>query len=86
MSPLKTRVVLCVFLVLFASNAYSEASTDMRPALLGNHKRSLINLVNAESLMKRGQTDAIVMFSVGVTQLGSGYNMQVYRGTPNRTS
>lgn len=32
--------------------------------------------------MKRGQGDAIVMFSCGVTNLGLGYGMQVYRGTP----
>jgi hypothetical protein len=78
------RFQLAVLLTLAAatSSAYA-AQPEVRPALLGNHPRSLINLINTESLMKRGQGDAIVLFSCGVSKLGYGYGMQVYRGTPN---
>ena len=75
-------LLLCCSLLL-PTRGVAEPQPKFRPALLGTHQRSLINLINAESLMKRGQTDAIVMFSVGVTKLGFGYGMQVFRGTPN---
>jgi len=73
--------------LIFASTllvppAGAEPLPNIRPALLGNHKRSLINLLDAEAMMKRGQGDAIVMFSMGVGALGYGGGMQVYRGTP----
>ena len=55
----------------------------IQPALLGKHNRSLVNLIDANSLMKRGQGDGLVMFSCGVTRLGFAYGVQVYRGTPN---
>jgi hypothetical protein len=56
---------------------------EFRPALIGRSPRSLVNLINTDSLMKRGQGTALVMFSCGVTELGRGYSMQVYRGTAN---
>ena len=62
--------------------AAAEKLPDIRPALLGNHKRSLINLLDADAMMKRGQGDAIVMFTMGVGALGYGGGMQVYRSTP----
>lgn len=56
---------------------------QFRPAQLGHYKRSLINTINTESLMKRGQGDAIVMFTAGVSASGYGYVWETYRGTPN---
>lgn len=79
------RLILLVFVLLAGFTPavlQAAAGPDSRPALLGHHKRSLINLINADALMKRGQADAIVMFSCGVSNLGFGYGMQVYRGTP----
>ena len=56
---------------------------QFRPALLGNYARSLVNTIDTESLMKRGQGDAVVMFTAGISENGRGYVWQTYRGTPN---
>ena len=72
-------------IALFAfSIAPATAETpQFRPALLGHFSRSLINTINTESLMKRGQGDALVMFTAGVSASGYGYIWETYRGTPN---
>src|SRR5215212_301990 len=59
--------------LLFLSFGSLSAETlpEFRPALLGHGRRSMVNLINAESLMKRGQGDAIVMFSCGVSALAT---------------
>lgn len=75
--------LLYLSLLTLCAGAHAQAFSEMRPALLGKHPRSLVNLINTESLMKRGQGNAIVMFSCGVTKLGYGYGMMVYRGSPN---
>ena len=78
--------LLCGFFLLISlGNLCAEQSPEMRPALFETGPKSLINLINTESLMKRGQTDAMVMFSCGVNYLGRCYNMVTYRGTPNST-
>jgi hypothetical protein len=78
----------CLFFsgLLLFSFAHDSAAADLpefRPALLTRGSRSLVNLINADSLMKRGQRDAVVMFSCYVSTLGHGYAMQVYRCSPN---
>lgn len=78
----RCSLVLLLLAPSLATTSQAESS-EIRPALLGNHARSLINLINADSLMKRGQKSGLIMFSCGVTQLGQGYSPQVYRGTPN---
>lgn len=83
---MKAIVSFAVVAMLLASGPRDVTAGDLpdyRPALLGRGPRSLVNLINIESLMKRGQRDAIVMFSCGVTALGRGYSMQVYRNAPN---
>jgi hypothetical protein len=60
-----------------------ETLPEFRPALLGTFSRSLINTINTESLMKRGQGDAVVMFTAGISDSGYGYVWRTYRGTPN---
>lgn len=61
----------------------AENLPEYRPALLGNHPRSLINLINAKGLMKRGQGNGLVMFSCGVNAGGYAFYGVAYRGTPN---
>ena len=73
------------FLLLSLSSLCAEQLPEMRPALLGTGPKSLINLIDTESLMKRGQTDALVMFSCGVGASGHCYTTVTYRGTPNST-
>jgi hypothetical protein len=59
----------------------AEQLPEMRPALIGSGPRSLVNMINTERLMKRGQKDAMIMFTCGVTNTGQGTGMVVYRGT-----
>ena len=69
--------------VSLAPNASAESLPDYRPALLGGHKRSLINLIDTQSLMKRGQQDAVVLFECGVSDQGRGFNSRTFRASPN---
>ena len=76
--------LLCGFFLLISlSSLCAEQLPEMRPALLGTGPNSLINLIDTESLMKRGQTDALVMFTCGVRDIGYPYNIVCFRGTPN---
>ena len=43
----------------------------------------MINLIDVQSLMKRGQGDAVVMFSCGVDTLGNARGGIFYRGSPH---
>jgi hypothetical protein len=71
-------------LLLFAFAPASLAQTpQFRPALLGHHKRSLVNLIDTQSLMKRGQGNAVVMFSCVVGSTGFGGWSRCYRGSPD---
>jgi hypothetical protein len=49
------RLSLLCFALLPASTIQLAAENlpEFRPALIGNHHRSLINLINAQSLMDR---------------------------------
>jgi hypothetical protein len=71
------------FFLISVGNLPAEQLPAMRPALLGTGKGSLINLMDAERLMKKGQTDAIVRFTCGVNYSGQGSNMVTYRGSAN---
>lgn len=70
-------------LALSSAPVMAETGPDFRPALLGTYRRSLINTINTESLMKRGQRDALIMFTAGISASGYGYVWETYRGTPN---
>ena len=70
-------------LSLLSAPVLAETVPEFRPALLGTYPRSLINAIDAESLMKRGQGDAVLMFTAGVSASGYGYVWETYRGTPN---
>jgi hypothetical protein len=75
--------VFSALLLSLPSEAAAENLPQYRPALLGNHSRSLVNLINAKSLMDRGQRDGIVMFECGVAQGGYAFNSRCFRGSPN---
>jgi hypothetical protein len=68
---------------LFSAPAMAETLPEFRPALLGSHSNSLINKIDTQSLMKRGQGDALLMFNAGISPSGYGYVWETYRGTPN---
>jgi len=83
-SKLRARHFISFLLLgLLAPDGAAEALPEFRPALLGHHKRSLVNLIDTQALMKRGQKDAIVMFECGITKLGAGVNSRTYRESPN---
>src|ERR1041385_2428258 len=72
-----------VLFSLLSVPAMPESLPEFRPALLGTFSRSLINTINTEALMKRGQRDALIMFTASVWPSGRGYIWETYRGTPN---
>jgi TonB-like protein len=53
-----------------------------RPALLGTGPNSVINRIDTQDLIKRGQKDASIMFCCSVTKTGEIANAWTYRGTP----
>jgi hypothetical protein len=69
--------------LFFLGRLYAEQLPEMRPALIGTSPASLINRIDTESLMKRGQTDAIVRFTCFVNYLGHAGGMVTYRGSAN---
>jgi hypothetical protein len=75
--------VFVALLISLARNAAAESLPEFRPALLGQHKRSLINLIDSQSLMNRAQKDAVVMFECGITEQGYGVYSRTYRESPN---
>lgn len=85
-SPMKSivRLVVCSLLpITLGPHALAESLPQFRPALLGNHKKSLINTIDTQMLLKRGQGDGFVMFGCGVTQSGDGYWSRTYRCSAN---
>src|SRR3954465_9441451 len=76
----RSRYFAAVTLLVISSSPVRAETPEFRPALLGNFPRSLINTINTESLMKRGQKDGIVMFTAGISNSGYGYVWQTYRG------
>jgi hypothetical protein len=79
---MKYSICLISFVFLALMNSEAADLPDYRPALLGRGSRSLINLIDTNSLMQRGQKDAVIMFSCYVNTLGGGYAMEVYRCSP----
>jgi hypothetical protein len=53
-----------------------------RPALLGIGPNSVINRIDTQDLIKRGQKDGSIMFCCSVTNTGAIANTWTYRGTP----
>ncbi len=85
-NPLRITCVSFVVLLgsIFTSRiASAENLPDCRPALLTKGPRSLVNLIDLESLMKQGQGSATVMFTCGINSLGFAGAGIFYRGTPD---
>jgi hypothetical protein len=53
-----------------------------RPALLGSGPGSLINRIDTQDLVKKGQKDAAIMFTCSVKKTGDVVWSGTYRGTP----
>src|SRR5205814_267973 len=61
----------------------TPALPDFRPALIGSGPNSLINIIDAAELIKKGQKEAAVMFSCLVSPTGDIVRSGAYRGTLN---
>jgi hypothetical protein len=68
----------------FLGACYAKTEPEFRPAIIGTGRRSLVNLIDTNSLMKQGQGNAMVMFTCVVSSLGhtSKYYTRVYGATP----
>jgi hypothetical protein len=53
-----------------------------RPILIGQGPKSLIDRIDTEDLIKKGQKDALIMFNCAVRKDGSVEWSATYRGTP----
>ncbi|HEX7515867.1 MAG TPA: energy transducer TonB [Chthoniobacterales bacterium] len=56
-----------------------------RPALLGTGPNSVINRIDTQDLIKKGQKDGSVLFCCSITRTGEIANTWTYRGTPEST-
>jgi Gram-negative bacterial tonB protein. len=58
------------------------AETQVRPALIGDGPKALINLIDTNKLVEKGQRDGLVMFKCYVDRSGKVSTYNVYRETP----
>jgi hypothetical protein len=78
------RLLVCALLLLaLREDALAQGLPQFRPALLGHHKKSLINTIDTQGLLKRGQGDGFVMFGCAVSRYGYGYWSRTYRCSAN---
>lgn len=66
-----------------ASRLIAEQLPEMRPALLGDGPASLVNLIDMQRLMHRGQKDAAIRFSCTVGTSGDAYAPVTYGRSPD---
>ena len=64
-----------------ASTTPGAALPQYRPALLGTGPLSIINLIDTQELVRKGQKDASLMFGCAVMKNGEVVNAWVYRAT-----
>ncbi len=60
-----------------------KAAPAFRPALVGNGAKSLVNLIDVDRLVAKGQKDAVIMFECYVGRNGKAEDGTTYRGTPD---
>jgi TonB family protein len=80
---MRFSLVCGFFLLLSFGDLCAAPLPDMRPTLLGTGRKSLINLIDTERLVKLGQGDGIVRFSCWVSDLGFPFGMITYRSSAN---
>src|SRR3989475_2106602 len=82
-------IVLLLIVDLASSQTMSVASPSAatlpmyRPILLGQGPKSLIDRIDTQDLIKKGQKDALIMFNCPVRKDGSVQWSATYRGTPD---
>ena len=83
-------IVLLLIVDLASSQTMSVASPSpaadlpmYRPILLGQGPKSLIDRIDTQDLIRKGQKDALIMFNCSVRKDGSVEWSAIYRGTPD---
>ena len=71
---------LLIFGVL-AGNAQAQGRPEFRPVVLGSGPDSLVNRIDGEGLLKKGQKDGAIMFCSQVDKNGMAIASWTYRGT-----
>jgi TonB family protein len=61
----------------------AETLPDRRPALIGSGPGSLVNLINAQALLEKGQRDAWVMFECAVADDGIAFGANFFTASPD---
>lgn len=61
----------------------AETLPDQRPALIGAGPGSIVNLIDAEALFRKGQRDAWVMFECRVAGDGIVFGSDFFTASPN---
>jgi hypothetical protein len=81
----KFPLLRSLLLLIFLTSGYAQAGSEFRPAVLMQGPSSLVNLIDQDLLMKRGQGTAMIHFTTGVSQMGDtrAFWTTVYGGTPN---
>ncbi|MBV9007634.1 MAG: TonB family protein [Verrucomicrobia bacterium] len=68
--------------VVLSTLGQAEELPEMRPALIGNGPKALINIIDAQALLQKGQADAAVMFPCLLEADGQPMMINTYRWTP----
>jgi hypothetical protein len=77
----RTLPVILAAAASLAASAIAENLSDMRPALVGSDSKALINLIDTQSLMKRGQGHAALFFNAVIRPNGSVARRQIWGKT-----
>ena len=76
-------ITAAIFFLSAPFGVDGETLPDMRPALVGSGPSSLVNLIDTQALMKRGQDHGAVLFRCLVQPTGQAVYRLAYGGTPN---
>ena len=91
--PMRAVAVCLIGLLSLVDPAWSQVSVTpssqlavlpmYRPILLGQGPKSLIDRIDTQDLIRKGQKDALIMFNCSVRKDGSVEWSAIYRGTPD---
>ncbi len=70
--PRNLLLVFSVFSFLQLASPGNATGHQFRPALVGNGPKSIVNLIDCQKLVKRGQGNGVVMFDVAIDDDSSG--------------
>ena len=80
---MKLAKVSSFALLVLVSRLNGESLPDMRPALVGSDRTALVNLIDTQSLIKRGQGHGAIFLRCLVSPDGRTNYRLAYGGTPN---